>query len=101
MGLAIVPALAFRSVVDVWYVFGSVGTPALLVPVLASFAGKKTPKPAVAFAGMFGGGLAALVWYLSRFVTESGESWLDLAPIFPGLAVSIAVFAAGWGRGSR
>lgn len=99
MALAIVPALLFRSVVDVWYVFGSVGTPALLVPVLASFAGRRVPRPSVALTGMFGGGFAALVWYLSRFVSESGESWLGLEPIFPGLLVSIAVFAVGWGRG--
>ena len=99
--LAIVPALLFRSVVDIWYVFGSVGTPALLVPVLVSFMPKRVPRPAVALTAMLAGGLAALLWYLSRFVTESGESWLGLAPIFPGLVVSLAVFAAGWGTTRR
>jgi len=99
MALAIVPALLFRSVVGIWYVFGSIGTPALLAPVLVSFVARRVPSPAVALTGMIGGGLAALVWYLSRFVTATGESWLGLAPIFPGLLVSLAVFAAGWGRG--
>ena len=41
IGIAVILALFFRSVVDIWHVFGSVGTPALLLPVFFSFVGSR------------------------------------------------------------
>ena len=47
--LAVLMALFFRSVVDIWYVFGSVGTPALLLPEMtypaAPVAGSMSIQP--------------------------------------------------------
>jgi SSS family solute:Na+ symporter len=82
-------AIFFRSVVDIWYIFGSVGTPALLVPVFTSFVGSRKMPPAAAFWSIIISGMVALVWYIGA--TDSNY-WLGLQPIFPGLAVSLVIF---------
>jgi len=90
--MAVVLALFFQSVVDIWHVFGSIGTPALLLPVISSFVGKRRLNPNRAFASILLSGGVALVWYLSQYGTASGSYWLGIEPIFPGLAVSIIIF---------
>lgn len=90
--LSISWALFFESVVDIWRVFGSIGAPALLVPVFFSFVGKRRLPSKQAFASIiFCGGLS-LLWYLSQFINDSGSFWLGVEPIFPGLTLSITIF---------
>jgi SSS family solute:Na+ symporter len=89
MVLAIGLALFFRSVVDIWYVFGSVGTPALLLPVFLAFVGKRRLPPGRAALSIVVSGLISLVWWLSQYYGGAGEYWLGLQPIFPGLLVSL------------
>lgn len=90
--LAIVLALFFRSVVDIWYVFGSIGTPALLVPVFFSFVGKRRLSPRAALWSIILSGLISTFWYLSQYWTGSGDYWLGLKPIFPGLLLSLGIY---------
>ncbi|MCK4573850.1 MAG: hypothetical protein KAU36_05740, partial [candidate division Zixibacteria bacterium] len=90
--LAVVLALFFESVVDIWHMFGSVGTPALLIPVFTSFVGTRRLPPRYAFGSILSAGAVARVWYLSQYFTADGAYWLNLEPIFPGLAVSVATF---------
>jgi SSS family solute:Na+ symporter len=90
--LAVVLAVFFRSVVDIWHAFGSIGTPALLVPVFFSFVGKRRLSPLGAFWVMIASGFLSLVWYSSQYFGESGDFWLGLQPIFPGLAVSLTLY---------
>jgi len=92
VGLAIVLALFFRSVVDIWHVFGSIGTPALLVPVFFSFVGRRRLPARSAFVSIVVSGSTALIWYLSQYVTSGEDYWWGLEPIFPGLAVSIVLY---------
>jgi Na+/proline symporter len=91
-GLSIIWALFFRSAVDIWYAFGSIGTPALLIPVVTSMVGKRRMSGAHAFVATVSSGLISLIWYLSKYLSETGEYWLKIQPIFPGLAVSIVIF---------
>jgi SSS family solute:Na+ symporter len=95
MGLAIVLALVFRSVIEIWYVFGSIGTPALLIPVFTAFVGKRRLPPRWALASVLLSGGVSLIWSLSQYADPSGEYWFGLQPIFPGLAVSLVIFALG------
>jgi Na+/pantothenate symporter len=88
----VVLALFFRSVIDVWYVFGSIGTPALLVPVFTAFVGKRRLPSAWALASVILSGGVALIWSLSQYMGQSGEYWFGLQPIFPGLLVSLGIF---------
>ncbi len=88
--LAIGWALFFRSVVDIWHAFGSIGTPALLVPVFFSFVGRRRLSSRDAFASILASGLISAVWYLSG--GEEKAYWLGVQPIFPGLTVSLLLF---------
>jgi len=89
--LAIMLALFFRSVVDIWHLFGSIGTPALLLPVFFVFVGKKRFHYRWASLSIMISGTLSLVWYLSKEFNSSGEYWLGLEPIFPGLAASATI----------
>ncbi len=97
--LAVILAIFFRSVVDIWYVFGSIGTPALLVPVFLAFVWKRRLPPAYAMVSISTSGLVSGVWFLSQYWTADGSYWLSLPPIFPGLIYSLIVlvlFLLGW-----
>jgi SSS family solute:Na+ symporter len=92
-GLAIGMALLFRSVVEIWYVFGSIGTPALLLPVWSAFRGRRRYRPGWALRSILLSGSVSLVWWLSAYFMPSGEVWLGIKPIFPGLAVALIIYA--------
>lgn len=92
-GLAIVLALFFRSVVDIWHLFGSIGTPALMLPVLTSFTGRPKVSGTVALISIIVSGLVASIWYLSSNFTSDNGYWLGLEPIFPGLVISVVIYA--------
>ena len=90
--LAVLLALFMRSVVDIWHLFGSIGTPALLIPVLVSFIGKPRVSGRVALVSIIVSGSMASLWYLSAELTNDGGYWLGLEPVFPGLITSISVY---------
>jgi SSS family solute:Na+ symporter len=104
-GLAVVLALFFQSVVDIWHAFGSVGTPALLIPVFTSFVGQRRLPPRMALTSIIASGGTAAIWYCSQWWTTDGSYWLKLdpwfaggvEPIFPGLLLSVVMFAV-WSR---
>jgi solute:Na+ symporter, SSS family len=91
--LAVVLAIFFRSAVDIWHAFGSIGTPALLVPVFFGFVGRRRLPAGVALLSIVLCGGLSLVWYLSQYVTADGTYWWGIEPIFPGLMVSLVLFA--------
>ncbi|MBN1211194.1 MAG: sodium:solute symporter family protein [candidate division Zixibacteria bacterium] len=90
--LAVGFAVFFRSAVDIWYAFGSIGTPALLVPVFFSFVGNRRLPPRAATLSIVICGLLSLVWYISSYLNPEGAFWFGLEPVFPGLALSILIF---------
>ena len=89
--MAVVLALFFRSVVDIWHIFGSIGTPALLLPVFISFVSKKKMPPGYALTSIIVCGLVSLLWYLSKYMRVDSDYFLGFEPIFPGLALSIII----------
>ena len=92
VALAVVLALYFRSVVEIWYVFGSIGTAALLVPVFTGFVGWRRLPPSAAFTTAVACGSLTTIWYCSNRFTAGGDYWLGLQPIFPGLLLSLLIF---------
>lgn len=90
--LSVIWSLFFRSAVDIWYAFGSISTPALLVPVFTSFVGNRRLNAQHAFLSIIICGIVSLVWYLSPNFTSDNTYWLDIKPIFPGLALSVFLF---------
>lgn len=87
--VAVGMALWSQSVVDIWYQLGSLSTPALLVPLAASFSEKwKMSGYWVLLSMLLSAALAGL-WMVTGI---NGEYWLGLQPIYPGLAVSATLF---------
>ncbi|RKX30712.1 MAG: hypothetical protein DRP46_04835 [Candidatus Zixiibacteriota bacterium] len=93
--LALMAALYFDSIVDIWYHFGSVGTPALLIPLFTAFNGRRRMPPNIAFLSVVISGGLSLVWLLSKYLGTSDDYWMSIQPIFPGLIVSILFFLLG------
>lgn len=87
-------AISLRSVVDIWHHFGSVGTPALLLPLASSFSRRAILGPGGALAIMLCGGGLSLFWLLSPvlFPGLEGSYLLNVEPIFPGMIASGALF---------
>jgi len=93
--LALAAALYFESIVDIWHHFGSVGTPALLIPLFFAFNGKRRMPPRIALLSVLLAGGVSLVWLLNKYIGPTGDYWLGIQPIFPGLVVSILFFLFG------
>ncbi len=82
---AVALALALPSVVALWYTVGSCVIPGLLVPLLAAYAEPLRVGPRTGFAASAAGVIASTAAWAC--------GWQ--APFFPGLAASLAVWAAG------
>ncbi|MCP4704847.1 MAG: sodium:solute symporter family protein [candidate division Zixibacteria bacterium] len=87
-GIALIAALFFESVVDIWHDFGSVGTPALLIPLFFAFNGKHKMRSHTALWSIIISGSVSFVWLMSGKLSIDGTYWLSLEPIFPGLLIS-------------
>lgn len=90
--LSVAMALWAGSVVTLWHHLGSLGTPALLGPVLLAHTRRRCDGRRVAASMLAGAGLAGLWLLLGR-----GGPWLGIESIFPGLAASLAVLLPGIG----
>lgn len=91
--LAVVLALWFRSVVDLWHHLGSVGTPALMLPLALSFSPRLRPGSRTAVAMIAAGGGVALAWLAWPSLPWGGGAYpFAVEPIFPGLGVSLLIY---------
>jgi len=81
--LAVAMALLSESVIGLWKILGSLGTPVLLGPLMLGHWGKKLNGTRTALV-MVLSGVSAGVWLL----LGRGEAWLGIEAIFPGLLVS-------------
>jgi len=82
-------------VVKLWHHLGSVGTPVLLLPVLAAHTDRR-PSGRRVTAAMAASGAVSLAW----LALGGGDPWLGVEAIFPGLGVSAATLLAS-GRSRR
>lgn len=94
--VAVALALFFRSAVDLWHDVGSVGVPALLLPLGSSYHPRGRMRPAAAAWCMAVSGAIALGWLLSRYLPGSeGRYLLSVEPIYAGLIVSGVFWMCG------
>ena len=63
ISLSILVILFLPSVVKIWYTFGTLFIPALLIPVICNFT-KYNYKSSVMFTGMLGSFFATLIWFI-------------------------------------
>lgn len=81
-------AWALPSVVGLWYAIGSTVIPGLLLPMLGVYFPGIRPRSGFAFAAGLSGFAASAGWL-------AAGSPLSIEPMFPGLALSAAVWLSG------
>lgn len=100
--VAVVLAWKVPSVVKLWYGIGTALVPGLLLPLLTAYSTRwRVPAglATVAMVAAVGTSTGWLVWG-QRHMSDGWPSYpLGLEPMYPGLAVSLLLFAAGWAAG--
>lgn len=96
--LSVALALMVPSVVRIWYTVGTCIVPGLLVPLLASYFDKLRIPARFAFTAMLAGWgvstLSLLYGHLNA-MSQAPQYLLGIEPMYPGLTVSLLVWAAG------
>lgn len=87
-------AAIFSSVVQIWYLFGSLAAGMLLVPVIASFYGPRMPA-SWAFLTMSVGGVVVLYWEIAQRLDPAGASPFGLPTAIPALLATSLSYAVG------
>ncbi|MFH0881552.1 MAG: sodium:solute symporter family protein [bacterium] len=94
--LAVLIALWKESVVKIWYDLGSVGTPMLLLPLIASFRKRVRFRDPWVSVSMLLAGVSAAVW---TFLGSYGTGYpFGVQPIFIGLFVGVVTLFPGYIR---
>ncbi len=94
--LAIVLAWRVQSVVNLWYLIGSLFIPGLLLPLVGSYTSRFRVSPGFALATMVLGFGTSLSWMLYGAVSGRLQDPAFLQPMYPGLVMGTAVYFVGW-----
>jgi SSS family solute:Na+ symporter len=87
-------ALFSKSVVDLWHDLGTIGAPALVIPMLSTFSERWKLKPHWVTASMILAGSTSLIWLILGKISANGYP-LGLEPIIPGLLLSVILYILG------
>ncbi len=94
--VSILFAIYFPSVVDLWYIVGTLTIPGLLIPVVTSYFEGLAPSSRYAFLIMVSGFVFSFASFVigQIFKTPDGNPVypFGLEPMFPGLIASILVY---------
>ncbi len=96
--LGIVLIILYPSVINLWYVIGSVMIPGLLVPVLGVYLRLFTLKKTLVLPTMLVSILVSLIWLvLGTLFNQEQYSYTfwGIEPFYPGLAVSVLFWIFG------
>jgi len=84
-----------QSVIKIWKELGSIGTPALLLPLASSFSQRWKMRPKFAFVTMISGAAVSGFWTATKYIVllgGDGNYWFGVEPIFPGLLITLVLF---------
>lgn len=96
--LGIVLILLFPSVVNLWYVIGSVFIPGLLIPILGIYVEPLRLRSGWADAILIGATSTSAIWLALGVFTSTdlySYAYLGIEPFYPGLGVSLVLWAFG------
>nr|WP_286670509.1 sodium:solute symporter family protein [Fodinibius salsisoli] len=100
--LGILLIIIYPSVIDLWYVIGSVMIPGLLIPVLGIYLRLFTLKRSWVLPTMLISIGISLAWLILGTLTNTTEydyTFLGIEPFYPGLAASVILWVLGRKRG--
>jgi len=90
--LAIIIATKFKSVIDIWYVLGSLAIPILFLPLVTSFFPKYKLRPKDTFYQMVATSVLSIFWLTVGYlnVKDGNPNYLlQIEPMYPGFLISI------------
>ncbi|MBT3228772.1 MAG: sodium:solute symporter family protein [Candidatus Marinimicrobia bacterium] len=87
--IGIIMAVWIPSVIDLWYTFGTIAIPALLIPTLMSIFKKPLTRQAV-FLNLSIPPIVSFLWFLFGKIDEWSYFW-GLEPFYPGLFCSLLI----------
>ena len=87
--VGILMAIWMPSVIDLWYTFGTISIPALLIPTLYSIFRVKLPRHA-ALLNLTMVPASSILWFVFGKVDEWNYFW-GLEPFYPGLFCSLLI----------
>jgi SSS family solute:Na+ symporter len=93
LGIALM--YAYPSVIDLWYVIGSVFIPGLLIPVLGVYLPVFRLSPKLAFLSLIVPTIVSLGWLVSGTMQPDGDlgyAFLGVEPFYPGLMVALVLW---------
>ncbi len=94
--IGILLIIIYPSVIDLWYVIGSVMIPGLLIPVLGVYLKLFSLRKQWVLPTMIGSIGVSLLWLILGTVSgASGYTYLGIEPFYPGVAVSILFWIIG------
>ncbi len=99
--LSIFLAIGFQSVIDIWYILGSVAIPVLLIPIWTSFFPRLKLSAESTFRMMVTTSVVSIFWLISGYVMAVANQpvyVLGIEPMYPGLVVSIGWWILGFLR---
>jgi solute:Na+ symporter, SSS family len=97
-------ALLFPSVIDLWYVIGTLFIPALLLPLTGAYYPALRLKAGETFVAMLAGFLSSFIAFLAGQVSAVDGApvySLGIEPMYVGLAVSSLLYVGGLLRARR
>lgn len=96
--IGILLIIIYPSVIDLWYVIGSVFIPGLLIPVLGIYL-KPFQFPArIVYASIIGCTMISLIWLILGTVIpqpQGGYAFYGVEPFYPGLFLAILLWIYG------
>lgn len=90
--------IIYPSVIDLWYVIGSVFIPGLLIPVLGIYLKPFRFPARIVYASIIGCTLISLSWLILGTIypnEQGGYAFLGLEPFYPGLFLAIILWIYG------
>jgi SSS family solute:Na+ symporter len=96
--LGILLTIIYPSVIDLWYVIGSVCIPGLLIPVLGIYIRPFLLRRSYAVVALLLPIMVSLVWLIMGTLFPSdnqGYLYLGIEPFYPGLLVAMVIWVIG------
>jgi solute:Na+ symporter, SSS family len=96
--LGILLIIIYPSVIDLWYVIGSVFIPGLLIPVLGIYLKPFKLKAVYVIISIIGASVISLIWLVLGTTHPDqavGYAYFGVEPFYPGLFAAILIWIIG------
>jgi len=93
--LSIALAFYIPSVIEIWYIVGSVCIPAMILPVISSYYTRIKINSRIILIEMIAASFSSLAWNFVRDYFSTNKILSEVEPMLIGLAVGAVIHAAG------